>query len=144
MFLRETFLLVESETRGGERLFPHATCIDPVPSRKTVVSIPRRGGGRGGRSHGRGGPPFRDHERNPRLVSNSSHTTLAASVCCLPPAPGQPAIASLLPSPALHPPPLPTIARHRCTYGWRLLPWRSALNQILFLVGLLPTMLPQS
>ena len=36
--------------RGGERLPPpQATCIAPVPSRKMVVSLPRRDGGRGGR-----------------------------------------------------------------------------------------------
>ena len=50
---------------------------------------------------GCGAPPFRGRERNPRLVSNSSNTTLAASVSRLPPAPGQPAFASLLPSPAV-------------------------------------------
>jgi len=45
-----------------------------------------------------------------RLVSNSSNTTLAASVSHLPPAPGQPAILSLLPSPALRlHPPLPAV-----------------------------------
>ena len=76
-----------------------------------VVSLARRGGGRGGRGRGRGAPPFRDRERNPRLVSsNSSNTTLAASVSRLPPAPGQPAFASLLPSPALPlPPPSPAV-----------------------------------
>ncbi len=103
MFLRETFLLVESETRGGERLPPHATRIAHVPSRKMVVSLPWRGSGRGG-------PPFRDRERNPRLVSNSSNNALAVSVSRLPPSPGQPAIASLLLLPALPLPPLlPTI-----------------------------------
>ena len=77
-----------------------------------VVSPPRRGGGRGGRGRGRGGTPFRDRERNPRLVSNSSNrnTTLAVSVSRLPPAPGQPAFASLLSSPALPlPPSSPTV-----------------------------------
>ena len=39
-------------------------------------------------------------------MSNSSNTTLAASVSRLSPAPGQPAFASLLPSPALPLPPL--------------------------------------
>ena len=52
-----------------------------------VVSLPCCGGGRGGCGCGRGGPPFRDRERNPRLVSNLSNTTLAASVSRLPPAP---------------------------------------------------------
>ena len=105
-----------------------------------VISLPRCGGGRGGR-RGRGGHPFLGRERNPRLVSNSSNTTLAASVSHLPPAPGQPAILSLLPSPALPlPPPLPDVM-----YIWMtLLPQRLALNQIQFLVGLLLTMLPQS
>jgi len=75
-----------------------------------VASLPCRGGGRGGCGRGRGGHPFLGRERNPRLVSNSSNTTLAASVSRLPPAPGQPAILSLLPSPALPlPPPLPAI-----------------------------------
>ena len=106
-----------------------------------VVSLPRRGGGRGGRGRGRGGHPFLGREHNPRLVSNSSNTTLAASVSHLPPAPGQPAILSLLPSPALPlPPPLPDVMYIRMT----LLPQRLALNQIQFLVGLLLTMLPQS
>ena len=62
----------------------------------------------GGR--GCGGHPFLGCECNPRLVSNLSNTTLAASVSHLPPAPGQPAILSLLPSPALPlPPPLPAV-----------------------------------
>ena len=75
-----------------------------------VVSLPHRGGGRGGRGCGPGGHPFLGRERNPRLVSNLSITTLAASVSRLPPAPGQPAILSLLPLPALLlPPPLPAI-----------------------------------
>ena len=74
-----------------------------------VISLPRCGGGRGGR-RGRGGHPFLGRERNPRLVSNSSNTTLAASVSHLPPAPGQPAILSLLPLSALPlPPPLPAV-----------------------------------
>ena len=38
-----------------------------------VVSLPRRGGGRGGCGRDRGGTHFRDRERNPRLVSNSSN-----------------------------------------------------------------------
>ena len=75
-----------------------------------VVSLPHRGGGRGGRGRGRGGHPFLGRERNPRLVSNLSITALAASVSRLPPAPGQPAILLLLPSPALPlPPPLPAV-----------------------------------
>jgi hypothetical protein len=91
-----------------------------------VVSLPRRGGGRGGHGLGRGGPPFRDRERNPRLVSNWSNTTLAASVSRLPPAPGQPAIvtAALARSPAP-----PAVARR---IWMTLLPRRSALNQIHF------------
>jgi hypothetical protein len=76
-------------------------------SRKMVVSLPCRCGGRGDHGRGRGGPPFRDREHDPRLVSNSSNTTLAASVSRLPPAPGQPAIASLLLLPALMLPPPP-------------------------------------
>jgi hypothetical protein len=71
-----------------------------------VVSLPCLGGGCGGHGRGRGAPPFRDREHNPRLMSNSSNTTLAASVSRLSPAPGQPAFASLLPSPALPLPPL--------------------------------------
>jgi len=75
-----------------------------------VVSLPRHGGDRGGCGCGRGGHPFLGRERNPRLVSNSSNTTLATSVSRLPPAPGQPAILSLLPSPALPlPPSLPAV-----------------------------------
>jgi len=35
---------------------PQATRIAPVPSRKMVVSFPRRDGGRGGRGRGHGGP----------------------------------------------------------------------------------------
>ena len=74
-----------------------------LSSRKMVVSLPRRGGGHGGH-------PFLGREHNPRLVSNLSKTTLAASVSRLPPAPGQPAILSLLPSPALPlPPPSPAV-----------------------------------
>ena len=70
----------------------------------------RGGGGRGGRGRGRGGTPFRGRERNPRLLSKLSNTTLTVSVSCLPPAPGQPAFASLLPSPALPlPPPSPAV-----------------------------------
>ena len=42
------------------------------------------GGGRGVRGRGRGAPPLRGHEHNPRLVSNSSNTTLAASLPALP------------------------------------------------------------
>ena len=70
-----------------------------------VISLPRRGGGgRGGRGRGCGGHPFLGRERNPRLVCNSSNTTLAVSVSCFPPA------LSLLPLPALPlPPPLPAI-----------------------------------
>ena len=60
--------------------------IASVPSRKMVVSLPCCGGGRGGCGCGRGGPPFRDRERNPRLVSNLSNTSLAVSVSRLPPA----------------------------------------------------------
>ena len=75
-----------------------------------VVSLPRHGGDRGGCGCGRGGHPFLGRERNPRLVSNPSNNTLAASVSRLPPAPGQPAILLLLPSPALPlPPPLPAV-----------------------------------
>jgi len=78
-----------------------------------VVSLPHRDGGRGGRGRGHGGHPFLGREHNPMLVSNSSNTTLAASVSRLPPAPGQPAILSLLPSPALPlPPPLPTVIEY--------------------------------
>jgi len=53
-----------------------------------VVSLPRHGGGRGrgGCDRGHGAPPFHDREHNPRLVSNSSDTSLAASVSRLPPA----------------------------------------------------------
>ena len=145
MFLRETFLFLES-TRGGERPTPHTPHALLLSLRKMVVSLPRRGGGRGGRGRGRGGTPFRDRERNPRLVSNSSNSniTLAVSVSCLPPAPWQP---SSLPlhhccrrplscSPRRHPPSL--------YIRMTLLPRRSVLNQIHFLVGLLPTMLSQN
>ena len=75
-----------------------------------VVSLPRRGGGHGGRGCGRGGHTFLGCECNPRLVSNSSNTTLAVSVSRLPPALGQPAILLLLPLPALPLPlPLPAV-----------------------------------
>ncbi len=80
-------VLLESEERTrGET--SSTTRIVPVPYRRMAVSLPRRGGGRGGRGHGRGGHPFLGRERNPKLVSNSSNITLAASVSSLPPAPG--------------------------------------------------------
>ena len=52
-----------------------------------IVSLPCRCGGHGSRGHGRSDHPFCDRERYPRLVSNLSNTTLAASVSRLPPAP---------------------------------------------------------
>ncbi len=61
VFLRETFLFVES-TRGGpgERPTPTTPHALLLSLRKMVVSLPRRGGGgRGGRGRGRGGTPFR-------------------------------------------------------------------------------------
>jgi hypothetical protein len=107
VFLRETFLFRVNERGAGGPPTPHALLLS---LRKMVVFLPRRGGGRGGRGRGRGGTPFRGREHNPRLVSNLSNTTLTASVSRLPPAPGQPAFASLLPSPALPlPPPSPAV-----------------------------------
>ena len=67
-----------------------------------VVSLPRHGGGHGGRRRGRGGHTFLGCEHNPRLVSNLSNTTLAVLVSRLPPALGQHAILSQIPKQCHH------------------------------------------